>query len=271
MYGADTEQLDGLGRRMAASADQLERIRVTVRSNLYSVRWHGGDAEHARRQWDAVNGPALTRAAHGLREGAEALRRNAADQRRASEADGSVRRVGTLAGGTVAAAGAGVAVGTASASASDYFLNELFPATLDVADQAEVFGGAAGTLLGGALGVFSVATGLIDLAYDHPYEGNFAIAESTADGLKAMSGGLALAALCAGGPTNPVGATLTGLTFISFGVSYGLDLGLNAWNDWGRDAYRETAAAVDEAWNAGFEAGRDVVESGWTTLTGLFS
>ena len=55
----------------------------------------------------------------------------------------------------------------------DAFLRDVFPNLLDIADLTGVFSGAAGALLSGALGVFNIATGYLDLQYDHKYEGEF--------------------------------------------------------------------------------------------------
>jgi hypothetical protein len=112
MYGADVEQLEQTARRLAAAAEQLERVRTTVRSGLYSVRWGGADAEHTRRHWDSVDGPILTRAAQELRVGAEALRRNAREQTAASDVDGASAWAGAaFTAGAIGGVGAGLTGG----------------------------------------------------------------------------------------------------------------------------------------------------------------
>ncbi len=277
MYGADANALEALASRMRGDAAELDRIRVTLRSRLHSSPWRGPNADRFRQEWDGPHTARLVGAANAMRTAAERLARNASEQRSASRptVGGSVSSFGAL------AALGGIAAAPVSQGLSDLFLYELFPSLLDIADITEVFTGGAGTLLGVGLGGFNVATGLIDAVYDHPYEGNFDKAETVADGLKTLSGGLAIAAVATGGPTNPVGAVFTGLSLISYGVSYGIDLGLDNWNDWGRDAYRSAAPVVDQLWDGAFEAGRGVVGdaaesvgsvlgSGWKKLGGLF-
>lgn len=87
--GADAQELETMARRMSLAADQLERIRASVRSGMYGVRWGGADSEQCRAQWERTSGPALARAAAGLREAADGLTRNAREQRQASAAGAS--------------------------------------------------------------------------------------------------------------------------------------------------------------------------------------
>ena len=105
MYGADVQNLEALAVRMTAGADQLERIRATVRSGLHGVRWGGSDAEHTRQQWEAFSGPALANAARGLRETAQRLRENAKQQSQASSANDAPSAAGAAAARLLAEAG----------------------------------------------------------------------------------------------------------------------------------------------------------------------
>src|SRR4051812_46457234 len=109
-YGADVDALDALGLKMAGAADQLEGIQLAVRSLLYTVPWTGDDAEGFRSDWDGVHTARIKAAVELLRTGADALKRNAAEQRQASDPLAAAAAAG-MAAGAAAGAAAGVAGG----------------------------------------------------------------------------------------------------------------------------------------------------------------
>ena len=121
MQGADSEQLEQLAARLEAGADELERVLATTRSALHTLGWHGADGEVFRQDWEGAHQRRLSGAATHLRDAASTLRRNSAQQREASSADGSISAPGganwftSAGGGTVrllaSAAWVGSAVG----------------------------------------------------------------------------------------------------------------------------------------------------------------
>jgi hypothetical protein len=88
MWGADVEQLDALGTRMAVAADVLDRIRVELSGQLRHAPWQGGSADRFRHDWTARHMHVLLGATASLREAGRRLRSNAAEQREASGAHG---------------------------------------------------------------------------------------------------------------------------------------------------------------------------------------
>lgn len=87
-FGADPDQLDGLARQMGNAGDRLESIRQQITFWLDSSPWDGSDAEDFRHSWQHGLQNALHAAAAMAREGAEAVRRNAQQQRDASSDHG---------------------------------------------------------------------------------------------------------------------------------------------------------------------------------------
>lgn len=84
--GADVDDLDHLGRVFLTSANRLDRSYNNVTSALRAVRWTGSDASGFAQSWSGSYGPTLRRAAVALRERSDALRKDAAEQREASNA-----------------------------------------------------------------------------------------------------------------------------------------------------------------------------------------
>ena len=84
--GADAVQLEQLASRMCHAADRLDAIRAEVRRQMETARWHGGDADEFRSLWNHRCSPILHSTAEAGRRAADVLRRNAHQQRVASEA-----------------------------------------------------------------------------------------------------------------------------------------------------------------------------------------
>jgi uncharacterized protein YukE len=88
MIGADPEQLDTLGTRLASSADRLDTIRGEIGALLSHSHWEGADADDFRGMWHHRLSGQLQAAAHASRDCAATLRTNATQQRDASSTDG---------------------------------------------------------------------------------------------------------------------------------------------------------------------------------------
>lgn len=87
MYGADVEQLREMARSFEAVAERLRRSSVQVSNSIELVAWLGPVSAKFRWDWDSAFRPNLAGSADLLRSSAEALRRNALEQERASSAD----------------------------------------------------------------------------------------------------------------------------------------------------------------------------------------
>jgi len=88
MTGADADELDRAAGELRQSAQQVGRIRTTVRSQVHSTPWHGRSADRFRQQWDSTYTRSMLDAEHFLREATTTLQLNAEQQRRASGAGG---------------------------------------------------------------------------------------------------------------------------------------------------------------------------------------
>ena len=202
MYGSNPDQLDALAARFEAAADELDHLRVRVGSSLHTLGWHGSDGDAFRSQWSGLHQGKLLNAAVAIREAARGLRRNAAEQRSASAADGGGSSVGVGgAGGFVRIPGG---VGVPGSVSLPLFLSGLvgtyhvaefvhggyeaagfmrvlgnyqFPLSAqsvkEIAGAARVVGGAAG-LVGSAFMVASVA--------EHLYRFTGSVAQGDVDG-----------------------------------------------------------------------------------------
>ena len=84
MIGADPEALDQLAASFERQARTLDGTAQRVRSQIHASPWQGGAANRFRTDWDNTHMPRLRQTAGSLRTAASALRREAADQRRAS-------------------------------------------------------------------------------------------------------------------------------------------------------------------------------------------
>ena len=98
LTGMDVEAVRGLALRMSHSGDELEAVRVAVRSALFSVPWQGHDAEACRAAWEEQHGPLLVAAAAALHEVSQRLQSEAEQQVGASAVVGG-------AGGSAGASG----------------------------------------------------------------------------------------------------------------------------------------------------------------------
>jgi hypothetical protein len=146
--------------------------------------------------------------------------------------------------------------------------------------------GTAAKPMGSLVGPLAIIVGGItmwqagsDFLNDHPYSGNFAHAESLADGLSFVSGGLAVA----GGillftPAAPVGAAVLAASAVVGLTGLGIDLGLKAWDEWGgRELWNSRVApALSRTWDSAVEVAsgavsdvRSAASSTWRNATDL--
>lgn len=89
MYGADTDALDAAAAQLDQAAEQLDRSAQQLSSSLRSLGWLGSIAVSFSDIWNSRHQPGLATTAGYLRDNASTLRKQAADQRRASNSDGS--------------------------------------------------------------------------------------------------------------------------------------------------------------------------------------
>lgn len=82
--GADVDALDAVATAIARDAERLQRARHEIDAHVTTAWWRGGDAEGFRARWRSTDGAQLARIAGRLGDVAVELRRQAADQRRAS-------------------------------------------------------------------------------------------------------------------------------------------------------------------------------------------
>lgn len=95
-YGADVEQLRALAARLEQGAQGLDdAARSLGQQVMTATAWQGRDADGFRSEWGGSHRSRITAAAGGLRQAAQAVRRNADEQ------DGASRAGGGAAGGTV--------------------------------------------------------------------------------------------------------------------------------------------------------------------------
>lgn len=84
MWGADADELERTASRMQAGADQLERIAHRLNAQLHATRWPTPQGDRFRSDWNRRHLRGMNDTVRHLREGADALRRNARQQREAS-------------------------------------------------------------------------------------------------------------------------------------------------------------------------------------------
>ena len=84
MWGLDIEQVGQLAAEMDKDAGIIGDITSTLTGMLGSTEWTGPDAEQFRSQWDSEYATMLRNVSEALGAGAEACRRNAAEQEQAS-------------------------------------------------------------------------------------------------------------------------------------------------------------------------------------------
>lgn len=88
-WGANADQLDAVAAALGRAADLIDQNRVSINSRVHHAPWQGPEADQFRRDWDGIYVRSLTSAAAFLHEARTRLLQNAADQRQASEADGT--------------------------------------------------------------------------------------------------------------------------------------------------------------------------------------
>ncbi|WP_102144543.1 WXG100 family type VII secretion target [Mycobacterium hubeiense] len=88
VVGADLDQMRALARTLTQAADRLEAAAATVTGQLSSLGWSGPDAERYRSQWHGESRTVIRHVVTALREAAQTVERNAAEQQQASSATG---------------------------------------------------------------------------------------------------------------------------------------------------------------------------------------
>lgn len=88
MWGADVAELERLTRLLDRKADEIGAARIALGRQLHSAKWTGPSAERFRHTWDGSHNAALRSAQSSLHTMATTLRRQADEQRRASESQG---------------------------------------------------------------------------------------------------------------------------------------------------------------------------------------
>lgn len=89
MVGADAESLERAALEMRSAADDLESHETWLTSSLNSVSWLGGVAAWFLDGWSGGHRVRIRSTADFIREQADLLQAQAADQRSTSESDGS--------------------------------------------------------------------------------------------------------------------------------------------------------------------------------------
>lgn len=155
LVGADVNQLRDLAKLLVQGANQLDGSARAVSGQLASTRWTGPDGERYRSQWQGEAVPNIRAVITGLRDAAERVQRNAAEQ-----ADASALNAGH--DGTAAAR---VSAGAQSSSSSGNFVVDTLGSLLslggivnDVANSGEKISGV------GPKGVTGVAGGVLGAA-----------------------------------------------------------------------------------------------------------
>lgn len=99
MIGADVDALDGLVVQMRSAADELDQHESGLTSLLRGVPWVGDFASHFIDLWSSSRRVQLQSSASFIRDAADSLARNAAEQRSASETGGVIGAGPGVAGG----------------------------------------------------------------------------------------------------------------------------------------------------------------------------
>ncbi len=88
IIGANPDDLDRVATRISAAGRQLSVLERQMTAQLYAANWQGGDADMFKNAWNTRHRREIAGAVSWLDDADVALRRNADQQRRASEADG---------------------------------------------------------------------------------------------------------------------------------------------------------------------------------------
>jgi hypothetical protein len=91
MYGANPDQLDALAGQFRSAATLLAAAEKQLSAKLVSSPWHGPKADRFRADWSRRHRRDLAAARQFLAAGETALRRNAQEQRSASQASLDMR------------------------------------------------------------------------------------------------------------------------------------------------------------------------------------
>lgn len=94
MDGADADDLDRVANAMITNAGRMAGTSQRIGRTIHSAPWHGRSADRFRQQWNSQHSRALIDASGFLTKGAGTLRRNAQEQRNASEGtSGALRSI----------------------------------------------------------------------------------------------------------------------------------------------------------------------------------
>jgi len=101
LVGANPDELDRAADQLRRSAERIASVHGDLRRLVQLASWKGRDAERFEADWSQRGRASLEGAAGLLRSAADTLARNAADQRRTSEAEGVIitRAVGAAPAG----------------------------------------------------------------------------------------------------------------------------------------------------------------------------
>lgn len=84
IWGADVEQLRGLGGKLQAGAEVILEQRSQLNAALNQTDWKGPDADKFRDEWTSQHAGNLQKVADALREASNDAKRNAEQQSQAS-------------------------------------------------------------------------------------------------------------------------------------------------------------------------------------------
>ncbi len=97
VHGADADELDRIATAFRQAADELDNEGGTMTRLLNNVSWVGDVAGSFVGSWSGVQLPKIGLSTRFLREAADDLTRNAAEQRRGSErSTGTIGTIGTI-------------------------------------------------------------------------------------------------------------------------------------------------------------------------------
>ncbi len=88
--GADADALDAAANQLESAADELDGSASGLASNLGALRWIGDVAIRFSDVWNSLHNPRMVKTSGFLREAAQQLHEQAAEQRRVSQSDGSI-------------------------------------------------------------------------------------------------------------------------------------------------------------------------------------
>lgn len=259
--GANADSLELAGRELGSSAGSVERIRGSLRAQLYTSHWNGPSADRYRQAWDSIHSPALADAEAFLRACGDRLAENAREQRAASEG-----RIGTIGGAWF---GFGLGLGW---TRSDLDPNDITGLLFDLLDIADGLFSFINPAVGFGIGI---GLGLIDLfGDDGGYGGDYKWVERAMDILGIAAAGVGLGALIVAGVTGAaVSVPVVGGAMIAGGIIKGVDMFLRTsagsafmgWSaDTARSAWRATAGGLRSAWSQA----RSIGEAGRSAIIG---